>query len=55
MYARLPGKKEEGSQDPLGWNERGLCPPIHWTRKALCLLWALYEGTGEEQHNRCLA
>lgn len=35
MYACLPGKEEEGSQDPLGWNERGLCPPIHWTRKAL--------------------
>lgn len=33
MYACLPGKEEEGTQDPLGWNERGLCPPIHWTRK----------------------
>lgn len=33
MYACLPGKEEEGPQDPLGWNERELCPPIHWTRK----------------------
>lgn len=33
IHACLPGKEEEGSQDPMGWNERGLCPPIYCTRK----------------------
>lgn len=56
MHACLPSKEEEGSQDPLGWNERGLCPPIHWTRKGpllpkpdLSLLWSLCKETGGGQ------